>query len=310
MALATGCCGEDRKSRLLLCCSEALLQLEPSIAPTGQALHDAQAALELAPSEYLKAAAIRQIARCKWASGDFQAAEAAYRESIAMARSEQGEQPAAVLASLELASLLDVSGRKEEAANVLAGEEHQVLNILSQKCSYRAEKLRYHGLLQHLSLRRSLILARLADFENAKQAADIATNAGNERTRALGLIAQGAACLQHALALPSSDISKAALLNDARRLLTEAAEKGQDGVIVRALLAQLEYAGSMRKKWERIEVHAAKALRKAERPVRADLLLLLGQASKSTVLCAKAAHTEPWSVDAWAALKECNAKAA
>jgi superkiller protein 3 len=299
LRLEPGPGGAARRARIEVCASECLLHhrggggggasLEAAAAAAAAALELARASGSAAE----QAAAHRQVARCHWAAGGAEAAERACRAAMGVAAGADARAAGAA----ELASLLEASGRGDAAAQVLADE------------AVGAEPLRR----QQLLLQRTLLLLRLGRPDAAREAsnaaavavAEAATAGGGSSVQAL-LLAQGAVALSQAQAQAAGGASAsaneasgaAALLGEARRALSESLQAGGargEGVAARALLAQAEAAGGLRRREERAAAHAAAALRRAPRPVPSDLLGVLGQATGSRRLCARAVHAAPWS---------------
>lgn len=306
------------QSRLLVCISESQLRLYPRDTEK-KALTSALAAVDRAPgcsnsssssSAYVDA--LRQVARCHWAQGEVSQAQAFFTRAM---ESTNTAIPSGALAAMELAACLESWGRGRDAVEVLHEEASRLNGIISNSqpaatggtASNTREFLpvrvrQQTGLVQQVLLQRTLVLARLGDLEAAKLAAQEATPAQEGPQRGLGLVAQGAVCLQQALAVGLSTDAGVGLLGEARRALTEALQKGQDGVVPRALLAELEYSGTMRNKAQRVAAHSAEAVRFAARPVPGELLELIGRLQGSQAWSAKAVHSAPWQTGWWAQL--------
>jgi hypothetical protein len=145
------------------------------------------------------------------------------------------------------------------------------------------------------------------DMEGARAAAGRA--AGSAHVLARGPVAHASRLVRAALSLEQAGRvgggeAGAPLAGEARRLLLEAVRM-RDGAVARALLARAEQLGGLRKWRERVEGHAAKAMRLAPRPVPAGLLAALGSAAGSQRLCASAVHAEPWSQEHRLQLSAC-----
>jgi len=289
----------DNSSRLLVCISECLLHLskgkEEAQLGNNRALTSAKSALEAATSDAARAEALRQVARCYWESGDVVTASESYKKVI-----EGGGPSIAVLASLELAQMLERAGQCGEAIEVLRGQASRLHNAAG--VAVTSQNRRHFSGLRHLVLLRcSLVLCRLGELEAARTEAESAEeNAKDDASKALALVARGAACLQLALSPLSADEARNDALGEARRSLAEAVHSKQCcGVIPRTLLAYVEHAGSFRKKAERVAMHVNAVLKEASRPVNGELLLLLAVLLESRALHAKAVHSAPWQHAWW-----------
>ncbi len=295
--------------RLLICISESLLQLKnESSEDHDQALRNALAAVDLSSklssSDYIdvKVDALRQVARCHWKHGDTTQAESLFRQAMEEAnKNGGGDSSSGAIAAMELASCLRSCGRGRDAS--------EVLNEHATSTSFSKIKI-----LQQQLLQRTMLLARLGELDAAKACAEAATpeekNSSSQSssissTRGIGLVAQGAVALQQALAVGAETETGVAFLSTSRRCLAESLQKGQNGVVSRALLAQIEYSGTNRKKEEKIQVHVELALSLAQRPISAELLHFLGKLDGSkTKLCAKALHAAPWKTNWWVQMQE------
>ena len=310
------------QSRLLICISESQLRLNPRDTEK-KALNNALAAVHRA--EGLKSRldsssssavnsvyvdSLRQVARCYWAQGEISQAQSFF--SRAMESSSEVESiPSSALAAMELASCLESCGRGRDAAEVLIEEASRlkgIINISSIQATEEAHAAlparsrQQRGLVQQVLLQRTLLLARLGDLESAKSAAQEATSSEEGLQRGLGFISQGAVCLQQALTLGPSTDSGLILLGEARRALSEAIRKGQDGIIPRALLAELEYYGNMRNKSQRVASHSAEIVNFSDKPVPGELMELLGRVQESKAWTARAVHSAPWQSAWWTQL--------
>jgi superkiller protein 3 len=281
--------------RVAICRSECLLHGSGAVDAAQRALEAAEAAVQGAGDAEL-AAAHRQVGRCHWAAGAVKSAEEAYRQAIAVAvdASERGA------AAADLSRLLQASGRGAEAAAVLGAAVDANLvtsgNVQSTP-----------GLVQQALLQQALLLLKLGELEAAAAAAAQALDdAPTIESRVPALMARGAVQLAQALAMPAG--AGSVPLAEARRAFSEALQRGEEGPAVRALLAQVEAAGNMRKKQEKIEIHLEAALRGAGRPPPAELLAALGAAAQSRSLCAKALHAAPWQGEMKRQLDACVAR--
>jgi len=305
--------------RLLICISESLLHLPSGDEGKEEALQTAIAAVDNSSklsssssfpvSSTAKADALRQVARCHWKGGDISQAETFYRQAMESAVSPSSNISGAI-ASMELAACLRSCGRGRDAAEVLHEEASRCTSDLSAGSTCLKTNM-----LQQILLQRTLILTHIGELDAAKSCAEDATpeeqgsslqssSSSMSSSRGLGLVAQGAVALQQALAAGTDTETGVAFLAAARRYLTESLQIGQDGVVPRALLAQVEFSGSNRKKEEKVRVHAEHALLYTDRPVSGELLQFLGKLQGSKALCAKALHSAPWKVNWWAQMQE------
>ena len=314
-----------KKVRLLICLSEAQLRFVHH-APTrdsstvARALESATAALQIAVATgdvALEGDACRHVARCHWAAGEYGAAQDFFTRAIIGHGHGHSDNNAEVslggaVAAMEWAQCLRDAGRGEEAAQVLTEEAERVKTWNREKEDVNTHR-RHHdgervnrrqqtGILQQILLQKTMVLASFGDLEASKAAAEEATPPHQSTAptmRGIGLVAQGAVRLQQALTLGPDTERGGVLLAEARRALSEALLKGQDAVVPRTLLAQLEYNGGMRKKEERVVLHAEKALQAAGKPVPGALLEVLGSLQGDRSLCSKAVFVEPWHRGWW-----------
>jgi superkiller protein 3 len=309
--------------RLLICMSESLLHLPSRVENKEKALQRALAAVDLSSklsfssssfaSSTAKGDALRQVARCHWKHSDISQAEIFYRRAInESSAASHSSNISGHIASMELAACLRSCGRISDAAEVLHEEASRCTDQLSIgfPCFKR-------NMLQQLLLQETLTLAHLGELDAAKACAEAATpeeqgstlestssSMSASSSRGLGLVAQGAVALQQALAAGTNTDTGKAFLTAARRYLTESLQKGQDGVVPRALLAHVEFSGTNRKKEEKVQAHAEHALLYADRPISGDLLQFLGILQVSKALCAKALHSAPWKANWWTQIQE------
>lgn len=231
--------GGGMQAQLELCASEALLRL--TAQPEALAAVERAAELASAAGDVdLQAAAQRQRGRCLWAAGDSSSAEAALKQALA-------QRPDDAATVIDLSRLLSEAGRGDEAAAVLettvalagaGGPGHQVLQLqLAQQ-------------LAALDLEQAKAAAAAADVE--------ASGRGLSGEGSTAKLLLGAIALRQAQQALASGAAEAAtpLLGEARRVLL-ASVAAKDSAVARALLAQVEALGSMRRKQERVEANAA-----------------------------------------------------
>lgn len=291
----------QQRARLLICISEILLRIGSSDNDLQTALDSASKAFEESPPSDVRvlADAFRQLARCHWTVGrDWKAAESFYRKAMDMCGSEYAVHR--TLATLELAQLLESNKDGKNAARVM---NEQASFLASRRQAKADDSITINSLLQMVLLVQSLVLLRSGNVEDARAAVKEA-NAIDDPGQPLALLVQGAVALQQALSIPADAEARSGLLGEARRVLSEAIQAHHaDGTVPRALLAVVEYAGTNRKKAEKIVAHASKAIDLSERPVPGQLLMLLAEVSASRTACARAVHVAPWEKSWWHGLR-------
>ena len=327
--------------RLLVCMSESLAWLESqNLVEEKKALTIALSAVNRASSSTSSssttttaaAAALRQVARCHWAAVDMQQAESFYMRALEEERSGEKDKQVSggvcgALTAIELARCLQSSGRGQDAVAVLTEEAQRL-----QSQPHPNNHHHHHSklALEQLLLQKTLTLVHLNELEAAKLCAQKATTTTSNSSSCssisgsdgVGLILQGAISLHQAVAVvtnnpptttadtTSTSSAVSSFIGDARRSLSEALQKGHDGVIVRALLAHVEVLGSMRKKEERVAAHIEEALALSCRPIPGELLEVLGRlhlnGALGKVLLSKAVHDSPWKAAWWEELQQRN----
>lgn len=261
------------EARVQLCICDCLLHSSVADAATGvrkKKPYGDGAALSLAESVYqrmlktqeegggndslagsIAAAAQRQIARCHWAEGSLQSAEDVYEQAI--------QQYNDMLSVLELSQLLLSSSEEGKKKAVELLESHASSSCLSHKAALMMQLALTHASLQKWEQAKEPV-RKMMDISTT----DTLLHSEYKEYSSTAATVLAIICLQQALSQQQqqetddkSSTGTPQLIGEARRALLDTINNNYEnnGVVIRTLLAQVESAGTSRKKEEKVAAH-------------------------------------------------------